>query len=151
MRQKSGHRAILDQGWDEFRRQLAYKMEWNDDMLLATPPYHTSQTSPDEGIGGAATVRTSPLQQQVTPNPTKSRTSSDWRASSELVAIQIPSALLSFWITSFNTKAGVTTNEFMPSFRFQCSNAAAIVSRSTVNPSSTHRLRHSAAALAVPS
>ncbi|WP_205701127.1 MULTISPECIES: zinc ribbon domain-containing protein [unclassified Janthinobacterium] len=53
MRQKAAlHRAILDHGWGEFRQQLAYKMEWNGGTLLAAPPYHTSQTSPDEGIGG---------------------------------------------------------------------------------------------------
>lgn len=54
MRQKSGlQRAILDQRGDEFRQPLAYKMEWNGAVLLATPPYHTSQTCPDEGIGGS--------------------------------------------------------------------------------------------------
>lgn len=45
--QKSGlNRAILDQGWGEFRRQLDYKMEWSGGMLLAVPPHHTSQTCP---------------------------------------------------------------------------------------------------------
>jgi len=45
--QKSGlNRAILDQGWGEFRRQLDYKMVWNGGMLLAVPPHHTSQTCP---------------------------------------------------------------------------------------------------------
>lgn len=45
--QKSGlNRAILDQGWGEFRRQLAYKMSWNGGMLLAVPPHHTSRTCP---------------------------------------------------------------------------------------------------------
>ena len=33
-------------------------------------------------------ARTSPLQQQAAPNPTKSRISNDLRASSEFVAIQ---------------------------------------------------------------
>jgi putative transposase len=66
-----GHRAILDQGWGEFRQQLAYKMEWNGGMLLATPSYHTSQTCPDEGIGGAVTARTSPFKQQVAPGFSK--------------------------------------------------------------------------------
>jgi putative transposase len=48
VRQKAAlNRAILDQGWGEFRRQLAYKMEWNGGMLLAVPPYHTSQACPD--------------------------------------------------------------------------------------------------------
>jgi putative transposase len=45
VRQKSGlNRAILDQGWGEFRRQLAYKVSWNGGMLLVVPPHHTSQT-----------------------------------------------------------------------------------------------------------
>jgi putative transposase len=47
VRQKSGlNRAILDQGWGEFRRQLEYKVSWNGGMLLAVPPHHTSQTCP---------------------------------------------------------------------------------------------------------
>lgn len=45
--QKSGlNKAILDQGWGEFRRQLGYKMAWNGGMLFAVPPHHTSQTCP---------------------------------------------------------------------------------------------------------
>lgn len=45
--QKSGlNRAILDQGWGEFRRQLEYKMTWNGGILLAVPAHHTSQTCP---------------------------------------------------------------------------------------------------------
>ena len=36
--QKSGlNRAILDQGWGEFRRQLDYKVAWNGGMLLLPP------------------------------------------------------------------------------------------------------------------
>jgi putative transposase len=47
VKQKCGlNRAILDQGWGEFRRQLAYKMAWNGGMLVAVPPHHTSQTCP---------------------------------------------------------------------------------------------------------
>ncbi|OYO26561.1 RNA-guided endonuclease TnpB family protein [Janthinobacterium sp. PC23-8] len=47
VRQKSGlNRAILDQGWGEFRRQLGYKVAWNGGMMLAVPPHHTSQTCP---------------------------------------------------------------------------------------------------------
>ena len=50
VRQKSGlNRAILDQGWGEFRRQLGYKVAWNGGMLLAVPPHHTSQTCPSCG------------------------------------------------------------------------------------------------------
>lgn len=47
VRQKAAlNRAILDQGWGEFRRQLDYKMAWNGGMFLAVPPQHTSQTCP---------------------------------------------------------------------------------------------------------
>ena len=47
VKQKSGlNRAILDQGWGEFRRQLDYKVQWNGGLLLAVPPQHTSQTCP---------------------------------------------------------------------------------------------------------
>ena len=47
VRQKSGlNRAILDQGWGEFRRQLAYKVGWKGGMLQAVPAHHTSQTCP---------------------------------------------------------------------------------------------------------
>ena len=47
VRAKSGlNRSILDQGWFEFRRQLAYKTEWNGGIFLAVPPQHTSQTCP---------------------------------------------------------------------------------------------------------
>jgi putative transposase len=45
--QKSGlNKAILDQGWSEFRRQLDYKMAWKGGMLFAVPPQYTSQTCP---------------------------------------------------------------------------------------------------------
>lgn len=45
--QKSGlNRAILDQGWGEFRRQLEYKVQWNGGILLAVPPHNTSRTCP---------------------------------------------------------------------------------------------------------
>lgn len=47
VRQKSGlNRAILDQGWGEFRRQLDYKVSWNGGILLAVPPQFTSQHCP---------------------------------------------------------------------------------------------------------
>jgi putative transposase len=47
VKQKSGlNRAILDQGWGEFRRQLQYKLAWNGGMLLAVPPHNTSRTCP---------------------------------------------------------------------------------------------------------
>jgi len=40
------NKAILDQGWFEFRRQLEYKMTWNGGMLVAVPPHNTSITCP---------------------------------------------------------------------------------------------------------
>ena len=47
VKQKSGlNRAILDQGWGEFRRQLEYKVGWQGGILLAVPAHHTSQTCP---------------------------------------------------------------------------------------------------------
>ena len=47
VQQKTGlNRAILDQGWGEFRRQLEYKMLWNGGILLAVPPHNTSRTCP---------------------------------------------------------------------------------------------------------
>jgi putative transposase len=50
VKQKSGlNRAILDQGWGEFRRQLEYKVSWNGGMLLAVPAHYTSRTCPSCG------------------------------------------------------------------------------------------------------
>ncbi|SFM68404.1 RNA-guided endonuclease InsQ/TnpB family protein [Rugamonas rubra] len=47
VKQKSGlNRAILDQGWGEFRRQLGYKLAWNGGVLLAVPSHNTSRTCP---------------------------------------------------------------------------------------------------------
>ena len=47
VKQKSGlNKAILDQGWGEFRRQLEYKSSWKGTTLVAVPPHHTSQTCP---------------------------------------------------------------------------------------------------------
>ena len=47
VRAKSGlNKAILDQGWFEFRRQLEYKLAWNGGMLIAVPPHNTSRTCP---------------------------------------------------------------------------------------------------------
>jgi len=44
---KSGlNKAILDQGWYAFRRQLDYKLEWNGGQLIAVPPRNTSRTCP---------------------------------------------------------------------------------------------------------
>ena len=47
VRAKSGlNRAILDQGWFEFRRQLEYKLSWNGGELIVVPPHNTSRRCP---------------------------------------------------------------------------------------------------------
>ena len=47
VRAKSGlNKAILDQGWFEFRRQLEYKLGWNGATLVAVPAHNTSRTCP---------------------------------------------------------------------------------------------------------
>jgi len=47
VKQKSGlNRAILDQAWFEFRRQLEYKLAWNGGFLVAVPPQNTSRSCP---------------------------------------------------------------------------------------------------------
>jgi putative transposase len=47
VRAKSGlNNSILDQGWFEFRRQLAYKQAWQGGEVLAVPPKNTSRTCP---------------------------------------------------------------------------------------------------------
>ena len=47
VRAKSGlNKAILDQGWGEFRRQLDYKLAWNGGHLIAVSPKNTSRTCP---------------------------------------------------------------------------------------------------------
>ncbi len=47
VRAKSGlNKAILDQGWFEFRRQLDYKLARNGGHLIAVPPKNTSRTCP---------------------------------------------------------------------------------------------------------
>ena len=44
---KSGlNRAIFDQSWAEFRRQLEYKMKWKTGELVFVPPQNTSRTCP---------------------------------------------------------------------------------------------------------
>jgi putative transposase len=48
VKQKSGlNKALLDQGWAEFRRQLEYKMLWEGGLFLAVPPSNTSRTCPE--------------------------------------------------------------------------------------------------------
>ena len=50
VKQKSGlNRAILDQAWGEFRRQLDYKLLWNGGFLFAVPPQNTSRCCPNCG------------------------------------------------------------------------------------------------------
>jgi putative transposase len=47
VKQKSGlNRAILDQAWGEWRRQLEYKQEWQGGRVLAVRPHGTSQQCP---------------------------------------------------------------------------------------------------------
>jgi putative transposase len=50
VRQKAGlNKAILDQGWGEFRRQVGYKQEWLGGWLLPVPAPNTSRTCPECG------------------------------------------------------------------------------------------------------
>ena len=50
VKQKSGlNRAILDQAWGEFKRQLDYKLLWNGGFLFAVPPQNTSRSCPNCG------------------------------------------------------------------------------------------------------
>lgn len=37
------NKSILDAAWGEFRRQLAYKLQWRGGQLVLVPPAHTSQ------------------------------------------------------------------------------------------------------------
>ncbi len=89
VRQNSGlNRAILDQGWDEFRQQLAYKMEWNGGVLLAAPPYHTSQTCPALGAAGRERRVRRRFNNKLLAILQKAALSNDWRVSCEIAAIQ---------------------------------------------------------------
>ena len=48
VKQKSGlNRAILDQGWGEFIRQLEYKLAWNGGQLIQVDPRNTSRKCPE--------------------------------------------------------------------------------------------------------
>jgi putative transposase len=59
VRAKSGlNKSILDQGWYEFRRQLAYKLAWNGGHLIIVPPHNTSRTCPCCGHISADNRRT---------------------------------------------------------------------------------------------
>jgi len=58
VRAKAGlNRAILDQGWFEFCRQLEYKELWRGGRVVAIPPHYTSQTCPDCGHVSAGNRR----------------------------------------------------------------------------------------------
>jgi putative transposase len=47
VRAKSGlNKAILDQGWFEFRCQLEYKLQWQSGRVIAIAAQYTSQTCP---------------------------------------------------------------------------------------------------------
>ena len=55
VKQKSGlNRAILDQGWAEFRRQLEYKTQWAGGRLVAVSANYTSLTCPRPSCGHVA-------------------------------------------------------------------------------------------------
>ena len=43
------NKSILDQGWCEFKRQLAYKLEWCGGMLVVVNPKDTSRCCPECG------------------------------------------------------------------------------------------------------
>ncbi|WP_459571316.1 RNA-guided endonuclease InsQ/TnpB family protein, partial [Cupriavidus sp. 8B] len=59
IRAKSGlNKAILDQGWFEFRRQLEYKTDWRGGFFVAVPPQNTSRTCPCCGHASAENRRT---------------------------------------------------------------------------------------------
>ena len=59
VRAKSGlNKAILDQGWGEFRRQLDYKLAWSGGHLIAVPPQNTSRTCPCCGYVSADNRKT---------------------------------------------------------------------------------------------
>lgn len=62
VRQKAGlNKAILDQGWGEFRRQLEYKTTWHGGFLVAVPPQNTSSTCPCCGHISAGNRKTQAL------------------------------------------------------------------------------------------
>ncbi len=47
VKQKSGlNRSILDAGWGEFRRQLEYKVDWANGMIVLVDPKNTSRRCP---------------------------------------------------------------------------------------------------------
>ncbi|CAM2176684.1 putative insertion element transposase InsQ [Paraburkholderia sacchari] len=62
VRAKSGlNKAILDQGWYEFRHQLEYKMAWRGGLFVAVPAHNTSRTCPCCGYISADNRKTQAL------------------------------------------------------------------------------------------
>jgi putative transposase len=62
VRAKSGlNKAILDQGWGEFRRQLEYKSAWRGGYFVAVPPRNTSRMCPHCGHISAENRKTQAL------------------------------------------------------------------------------------------
>ena len=62
VKQKSGlNRAILDQAWYEFRRQLEYKLRWRGGQLILVAPQYTSQCCPACGHTAKANRTTQAL------------------------------------------------------------------------------------------
>ncbi|CAM2159364.1 putative insertion element transposase InsQ (plasmid) [Pararobbsia alpina] len=62
VRQKAGlNKAILDQGWGEFRRQLEYKTAWRGGYFIAVDPKNTSRTCPCCGHISAENRKTQAL------------------------------------------------------------------------------------------
>jgi len=61
VRAKSGlNKAILDQGWFEFRRQLDYKLAWAGGHLIVVPPQNTSRTCRPAAMCRRTTARRKP-------------------------------------------------------------------------------------------
>ena len=52
------NRAILDQGWNELRRQLGYKQSWRGGAVIIVPAQNTSRTCPTCGHVSAQNRRT---------------------------------------------------------------------------------------------
>jgi putative transposase len=62
VRAKSGlNKAILDQGWGEFRRQIEYKTAWRGGFFVAVSPQNTSRTCPSCGHIAAENRKTQAL------------------------------------------------------------------------------------------
>ena len=59
VRAKSGlNRAILDQGWSEFRRQMEYKQLWQGGEVILVHPRNTSRACPECGHVSAENRKT---------------------------------------------------------------------------------------------